>query len=91
MIFQLTPSVKRLIFNRYEQVHAFFISITFIMLIRLYFYKHARLKIAKNQANAKHHPEAENYSHSLCENNKIYSRKEAKDENEKWITKIRHI
>ena len=43
-------------------LHAFFISNTFI--------SKTRLKLAKNQANAKHHPDAElltcqNYSHSL--------------------------
>ena len=39
----------------------------------------ARLKLAKYQANTKQHLEAElllcgNYSHSSCENNKIYFR-----------------
>ena len=60
-------------------VHAFFISNTFI--------SKARLKLAKNQANAKHHPEAElllfqNYSHSFIiqiifysQNNSTYSKK----------------
>ena len=57
-------------------IHAFFISNTFI--------NNARLKLAKNQANAKQHPEAEpwlveNYSHFssmlLSKNNKTYSKK----------------
>ena len=36
--------------NLLEQIHAFLISNTFV--------SHARLKLAKNQANAKQHPEA---------------------------------
>ena len=61
-------------------LHAFyFISNTFI--------SNARLKIAKSQANAKQHPEAElllfeNYSHSssmlLSKNNMTYSNIQAK-------------
>ena len=39
----------------YLSIHAFFISNTFI--------SNARLKLAKNQANAKLHPEAEFYSY----------------------------
>ena len=44
-----------------SKIHAFFISNIFI--------SNARLKLAKNQANAKQHPKAElllleNYSHS---------------------------
>ena len=44
-----------------------------------------RLKLAKNQANAKQRPEAEllpfeNYLHSLCENDRTYSRKQAKEQ-----------
>ena len=55
----------------------FFISSTFI--------SDARLKSAKNQANAKQHPEAgvllfENYPHCSCENNRTYSRKQAKEQ-----------
>ena len=54
------------------QIHAFFISNTFI--------SNARLILEKNQANAKQHPQAElllfeNYSHSLSENNRTYFRK----------------
>ena len=58
------------------QLHAFFVSNTFI--------SNARLKLAKNQANAKQHPEAElllfeNYSHSSStlssKNNSTYSKK----------------
>ena len=58
------------------QVHAFFICNTFI--------SNARLKLAKNKANAKPHPETElllfeNYSHSpymlSCKNNDTYSKK----------------
>ena len=61
-------------------VHSFFISNTFI--------SNARLKLAKNQANAKQHPEAElslfeNYSHALFtlsfKNNRSYSEKCAKN------------
>ena len=42
-----------------------------------------RLKLVKNQANAKQHHEAElllfeHYSHSSCENNRTYSQKSAK-------------
>ena len=57
-------------------LHAFFISNTFI--------SNARLKLAKNQANAKQHPEVElllfeNYSHSSYTlssiNNLTYSKK----------------
>ena len=45
-----------------------------------HFLSNARLKLAKNQANAMQHTEAElllleNYSHSSCENNTTYSRK----------------
>ena len=41
--------------------------------------------MAKNQVNVKQHPEAEillfeNHSHSSCENNKMYSRKQAKEQ-----------
>ena len=59
-----------------DQVHAFFISNTFI--------SNARLKLAKNQANAKQHLEPEfllfeNYSHCSStlssRNNKTYSKK----------------
>ena len=55
----------------------FFISNTFI--------SNSRLKLTKNQAYAKQHPEAElllfeNYSHSSCENNRAYSRKQAKEQ-----------
>ena len=50
----------------------FFISNTFI--------SNDRLKLAKNQTNAKQHPEAElllfeNYSHSLSENSRTCSKK----------------
>ena len=50
------------------------------------FISKARLKLARNQANAKQHPEAEleNYSHSsstlLSKNNWIYSKKQAKEQ-----------
>ena len=42
--------------------------------------RNARLKLVKNQANGKQHPEAElllfeNYLHSSCENNRTYSRR----------------
>ena len=59
-----------------EYTRFFFISNTFI--------SNARLKSAKNQANAKQHPEAElflfeNYSHFLStlssKNNRTYSKK----------------
>ena len=61
--------------NSLDSIHAFFISITFI--------NNTGLKLAKNQANAKQHPEAEillfeNYSHfsSLSsKSNKTYSKK----------------
>ena len=58
----------------------FFISNTFI--------SNARLKLTKNQANAKQHPEAqlltsENYWHSSStlssNNNRTYSKKQAKE------------
>ena len=61
--------------------HIFFISNIFI--------SNAKLKLAKNQANAKQHPEAElllleNYSHSSStlssKNNRIYSKKLAKEQ-----------
>ena len=57
-------------------LHTFFISNTFI--------NNARLKLAKNRANAKQHPEAElllfeNYSHSSStlssKINRVYSKK----------------
>ena len=63
-------------FLQYAQLHAFFISNTFI--------SNARLKLVKNQANAKQHSEAEllkseNYWHSSStlssNNNRTYSRK----------------
>ena len=60
-----------------NDVHAFFISNSYV--------SNTRLKLAKNQANAKQHPETElllfeNYSHSSCKNNKTYSRKLAKEQ-----------
>ena len=63
-------------FLQYASLHSFFISNTFI--------SNARLKLAKNQANAKQHPEAElltseNYWHSSStlssNNNRTYSKK----------------
>ena len=62
-------------------VHTFFISSTFI--------SNARLKLIKNQANAKQHLEAElllfeNYSHSSStlssKNNRAYSKKQANEQ-----------
>ena len=61
-------------------IQVFFISNTFI--------SDARLKLAKNQENAKQNPEAElllfkNYSHSSStssNNNRIYPEKEAKEQ-----------
>ena len=52
-------------------IHAFFINNTFI--------SNARLKLAKNQTNAKQHPEAElllleNYSHSWSKNKNIFKK-----------------
>ena len=61
--------------------HIFFISNIFI--------SNAKLKLAKNQANAKQYPEAElllleNYSHSSSmlssKNSRIYSQKLAKEQ-----------
>ena len=54
-----------------------FISHTFI--------RNARLELSIKQANAKQQSKAElllveNYSHSSCENNREYSRKEAKEQ-----------
>ena len=72
------------------QLHAFFVSNTFI--------SNARLKLAKNQANIKQHPKVElwlfeNYSHSSStlssKNNSTYSKKYSKEnenENEKYST-----
>ena len=66
---------KTLIEAARENIHAFFICNTFI--------SNARLKLAKNQANAKQHPETrllpfENYSHSSytlsSKNNGTYSK-----------------
>ena len=60
-------------------MHAFFISNTFI--------SNVKLKLAKNQANFKQHPQAElllfeNYLHSSptlsSKNNRTYSKKQAK-------------
>ena len=53
------------------------------LLYTLFFISNARLKLAKNQANAKQHPKTklllfENYSHSssmLSKNNRTYSKK----------------
>ena len=65
----------RYILYNYE-IHAFFISNTFL--------SNVRLKLAKNQANAKPHPEAEvllfeNYSHSSpmlsSKSNRTHSKK----------------
>ena len=58
--------------TKVNPLHAFFISSTFI--------SNARLKLAKDQANAKQHPEAElllfeSYSHSSCKDKRAYSRK----------------
>ena len=57
-------------------VHTFFISNTFIT--------NTRLKLAKNQANAKQNPEAEDYSHSSStlwsKNNRAYSKRQAKEQ-----------
>ena len=60
------------------KLHAFFISNTFI--------SHVSLKLPKNQANGKQHPDAEllfeNYSHSsslLLSKNRIYSKNRAKE------------
>ena len=55
-----------------DKLHAFYISKTFI--------SNASPKLTKNQADAKQHPEVKlllftNYSHSSCENFRIYSRK----------------
>ena len=67
-----------LVFDLYT---LFFISNNFI--------SNARLKLAKNQAHVKQHPEAElwlfeNYSHSLStlssKNNRTYSKKYAKEQ-----------
>ena len=63
-------------FRKESQVHAFFISNTFI--------SYVRLKLAKNQANAKQHPEPELllFENYLCSsymlssrNNRRYSKK----------------
>ena len=59
-------------FNLGTTLHAFFISSTYL--------SNATLKLTKNQAKAKQHPEAElllfeDYSHSSSENNRTYSRK----------------
>ena len=63
----------------FYKIHAFFISNTFI--------GNARIKLAKNQANAKEHPEAElwlfeNYSYSSStlssKNDRTYSKKMSK-------------
>ena len=63
-------------FLQYTSLHGFFISNTFI--------SNARLKLAKNQANAKQQPEgellkSENYWHSSStlssNNNRTYSKK----------------
>ena len=62
-------------------LHAFFMNNIFI--------SNANLKLAKNQANTKQHPEAElllfeNYSHSWStlssKNNRTYSKKSANEE-----------
>ena len=59
-----------------NEIHGFFISNTFM--------SNVRLKYPKNQANTKHHPQAEyllfeNYSHSSStfssKNNSTYSKK----------------
>ena len=69
----MCPKAETYTFN---QVKDFFISNTFI--------SNAKLKLAKNQANAKQHLEAElllfeNYSHSsstlLSKNNRTYYKK----------------
>ena len=68
-------------FLQYASLHTFFISNTFI--------SNARLKLAKNQTNAKQHSEAEllrseNYwyfSSTLSfSNNRTYSKKEVKEQ-----------
>ena len=62
--------------NSLDSIHAFFLSNTFI--------NNAGLKLAKNQANTKQHPEAElvlfdNYLHFSstlsCKSNRTYSKK----------------
>ena len=67
---------SRFIGESVKEIHAFFISNTFI--------SNGRLKLAKNEANAKQHTEAElllfgNYSHSSStlsfKNNRTYSEK----------------
>ena len=70
----MTPSFQFIFFGTLLYT-LFFISSTFI--------SNARLKLAKNQANAKQHPKTklllfENYSHSssmLSKNNRTYSKK----------------
>ena len=63
-------------YNLQTRIHALFIGNTFL--------SNARLKLGKNQANAKQHPEAElllleNYLHSSymlsSQNNTTYSKK----------------
>ena len=62
-----------------------------LSLLSYTFIKNAKLKLAKNQANAKQHPEAEllklkNYSHSSStlstKDNRTYSKKKQK---KKWV------
>ena len=62
--------------SKFSLLHAFFMSYTFV--------SNTRLKLAKNQANAKQHPEAElllfeNYSHYSStlssKNDRTYSKK----------------
>ena len=63
-------------------IHAFFYK-------QHFFLSNARLKLAKNQTNAKQHPDAElfqfgSYLHSsamlLSKNNRTYSKKQAKEQ-----------
>ena len=71
----LTVNVRKA-FLQHASLHLFFISNSFI--------SNSRLKLTKNQANAKQHPEAElltyeNYKHSSStlssNNNRTYSKK----------------
>ena len=74
-------TIAKINLGRYVTNTRFFISNTFI--------SNTRLKFAKNQANAKKHPEAElslfeNYSHSsstlLSKNNMTYSKIQVKEQ-----------
>ena len=81
LVYQEVAEKKFLLKSSGTVIHAFFISNTFI--------SNARLKLAKNQANAKQHPETdlllfENYLRSLSmlpsKNKSTYSKNEAKQQ-----------